>query len=351
MPDIPFIIDSHLDIGWNASFGRDFYEEIKSSRERVNDGAIYGERLVSLPDLLDSPVRLVIGTIFTLPKRAISVVGEGHSFSNAEEAHTQGMWQIDFYNRVAREQPHVNLIRNRIELNAHLKEINEGTQKLGIMISIEGADPIRQPDELQQWVDKGLRLIGPAWKSNRYCGGTGEPGTLTPLGVELLAEMQRLGVILDVSHMAEESFYNALDAYSGVTIASHSNCRHIINTDRQLSDDMIRCLLERDTVIGVVLYDSFLVAKEEGRKATLEDVVRHISHICELAGHTRAIGLGTDWDGGFGAESIPEPLKSLNDLPLVGEELLKHGFNDNDIRNFYHANWLRVFEKGLAQFD
>lgn len=163
--------------------------------------------------------------------------------------------------------------------------------------------------------------------------------------------MQRLGVILDISHMAEESFYNALDVYSGVTIASHANCRSIVNTDRQLSDDMIRRLLERDAVIGVVLYDRFLVAKEEGRKATLEDVVRHISHICELAGHTRAIGFGTDWDGGFGAESIPEPLKGLNDLPLVGEALLKHGFSDEDIRNFYHANWLRVLEKGLAHFD
>ena len=228
--------------------------------------------------------------------------------------------------------------------------IGAGTNQIGVIISMEGADPITRPDELREWVAQGLRLVGPAWKSTLYCGGTGEPGPLTPSGYELLAEMQRLGVILDVSHMAEASFYNALDAYQGTIIASHSNCRHFVNTDRQLSDDMLRRLTERDGVIGVVLYDNFLRPREEQRKSTLGDVIRHISRICEISGNTQAVALGTDWDGGFGGESIPAPLTSLNDLPLLGEALLKHGWHEDDVHNLFYANWLRVVRRGLANF-
>jgi membrane dipeptidase len=344
-----YVVDSHEDIAWNVSLGRDFLEPAISWRERVNDGHKFGERSVTLPDLLASPVRLVIGTIFVLPARAASMF-EGVNYANSEEAYQQGLDQLRFYTRLAHEDDRVSLIRTQADLNAHLSAVEAGVNKLGIIISMEGADPIRHPTELQEWVDEGLRLIGPSWRSTRYGGGTGEPGPVTPLGYELLAEMQRLGVILDVSHMAEETFYNALDAYRGPIIASHSNCRHFVNTDRQLSDDMLRRLIEREGVIGVVLYDKFLVPPEEGRKSTLEDAVRHMSRICDLAGHTRAVAIGTDWDGGFGAESIPAPLRGLSDLPLLAEALLRHGFSEDDVRNIFHGNWVRALRRGLAAF-
>ena len=344
-----YVVDSHEDIAWNVSLGRDFLEPAASWRERVNDGHKFGERTVTLPDLLASPVRLVVGTIFVLPARAASMF-EGVNYSTAEEAYRQGLDQLRFYTRLAHEDDRVTLIRTQADLEAHLSAVEAGVNRLGIIISMEGADPIRQPAELQEWVEEGLRLIGPSWRSTRYGGGTGEPGPLTPLGYKLLAEMQRLGVILDVSHMAEETFYNALDAYHGPIIASHSNCRHLVSTDRQLSDDMLRRLIEREGVIGVVLYDKFLVPPEEGRKSTLDDAVRHMSRICELAGHTRAVAIGTDWDGGFGAESIPAPLTGLSDLPLLAETLLRHGFNEADVRNIFYANWVRALRGGLALF-
>ncbi len=342
-----YIVDSHQDIAWNITLGRDFLEPAASWRARVNDGEKFGERLVSLPDLLASRVRLVIGTIFVLPARAASQF-EGVNYTNQQEAHQQGMEQLQFYTRLAQENEKVTLIHNQAELDAHLTEVESGVDKLGIIISMEGADPITEPAELGQWVEQGLRLIGPAWKSTAYCGGTGEPGPLTPAGYKLLAEMQRLGVILDVSHMAEETFYNSLDAYRGSIIASHSNCRYYVNTDRQLSDNMLRRLIERDGVIGVVLFDRFLVPSTENRKPNLDDAVRHISRICELAGHTRAVAIGTDWDGGFGSESIPAPLTGLNDLPMLGETLLQHGFKDEDVRNIFYANWVRALRKGLS---
>jgi membrane dipeptidase len=341
-----YVVDSHLDIAWNASLGRDFLEPSASWRESVNDGARFGERLISLPDLLASKHRLIIGTIFVLPNRAASM-WEGVNYSTPEEAHEQGMWQLHFYTELAKTNPNVTLIRSRPELVNYLEEINDGAQKLGIIISMEGADPITQPSELKRWFDEGLRLIGPSWKATRYGGGTGEPGPLTSEGWQLLAEMQKLGVILDVSHMAEETFYNALDAYKSTIIASHSNCRHFVNTDRQLSDDMIRRLVEREAVIGVVLYDNFLVPKSEGRKATLEDVVRQMSRIAELAGSTDNIAIGTDWDGGFGGESIPAPLTGVSDMFLLGEALLKHNFSEADVRKILYGNWTRILLKAL----
>ena len=344
-----YIVDSHQDIAWNAGLGRDFLEPAASWRARVNDGAKYGERLVTLPDLLASQVRVVIGTIFVLPARAASMFeAMTPTYSNDEEARQIGFDQLEFYNRLAEEDDRVVMIRTLADLETHISNLELGIKQLGIIASMEGADPIVHPSELAEWVEKGLRLIGPAWKSTRYCGGTGEPGPLTPLGYELLAEMEKQGVILDLSHMAEESFYNSLDAYHGPVIASHSNCRHYVNTDRQLSDDMISRLVERDGVIGTVLYNGFLTG--HGRKAGLEDVIRHMSRIAEIAGHTRSVAIGTDWDGGFGAESIPTPLTGLNDLPLLAEALLKHGFSEEDVRDIFHGNWVRVLKRGLSAF-
>ncbi len=351
-----FIVDSHLDIAWNAGLGRDFREPVAVTNQREMGAASLGTRVISLPDLLKSRVRVVFATIFVLPARAASQ-WEGPSFHNAEEAYRQGQAQLDYYLGLAAEDPRIALLCNWAELNQFLAEINQSDgklEKLGIVLTMEGADPIRQPSELARWVEKGLRLLGPAWKSNQYCGGTGEPGPLTGPGYRLLEEMHRLKMILDVSHMAEETFNNALDTWPGQLIASHSNCRHFVPTDRQLSDPMIRRLTGREAVIGVVPYDNFLIPPagepQVYRKPVVEDWVAHLSHICEIAGNTTQVALGTDWDGGFGADKIPFPLKGPADLPLLGEALLRHGFNETDVQQIFYGNWIRVLEQGLRNF-
>ena len=346
-----YMVDSHEDIAWNViALGRDFTVRVSEWQEEASLTAKAGQRLLSIADLLEAQVRLIIGTIFVLPEKAArSNWNEGLiHYRNEAEAYAQGQEQLDYYHALAARDERVQLIQSAAELDNFIASMDSQPAKLGLIISMEGADPITEPEQLLQWVGRGLRLIGPAWKGTRYCGGTGEPGPLTPAGHKLLAEMERLGVILDVSHMAEESFYQSLEAYKGTVIASHSNCRHYVNTDRQLSDDMIKQLLARDAVIGTVLYNRFLTG---GTEANLGDVIKHMSHICELAGHTRSIAIGSDYDGGFGVETIPQPMQKVGDLYMLAEALMQHGFSEADVNNIFHANWVRILRQGLVKIQ
>jgi membrane dipeptidase len=190
-----------------------------------------------------------------------------------------------------------------------------------------------------------LRAVGLAWKRTRYAGGTGMPGPLTSDGVELVRELDRFGIIHDTSHLAEQSFWQLLEITSGPVMASHSNCRLIVPTDRQLSDDMIRAIVDRGGVIGINFFDRFLLPPEQygKRRATLADMVMHIRHICELAGNARHVGLGTDMDGGLGRDQIPIEIKTSADLPRVADALATAGFAKADITAIMGGNWLRFF--------
>jgi membrane dipeptidase len=196
-----------------------------------------------------------------------------------------------------------------------------------------------------------VRIVGTAWGGTRYSGGTNAPGPLTPDGRDLMAELDRQGIALDTSHMAEESFWQALRLFNGPVIASHSNCRRIVPTDRQLTDEMIRAIVDRDGVVGVVLYNRFLDGTwpADGRKADvrLEAVVRHIDHICELARDARHVGIGSDMDGGFGVEGIPAELDSSADLPLIGQALVSAGWSTAEAQGVLGGNWLRWLETTL----
>ena len=224
---------------------------------------------------------------------------------------------------------------------------------VGMLLLMENADPISKPTELYEWVNGGLRIVGPAWRGSRYAGGTGEPGPLTALGRGLLGEMQRLGVILDISHLAEESFWQALDLFTGPVIASHANCRVFTPTDRHLSDEMIRALIARDAVIGTVLANKFLdPAWAPGAPLPLNVVIRHIDHICELAGDATHCALGSDFDGGFGAESTPDGFDSVADLSKIADTLSAHGYTSADIESIMGGAWLRLLRRSLpAEFE
>jgi membrane dipeptidase len=215
---------------------------------------------------------------------------------------------------------------------------------------MEGADPISKPTELYEWFNGGLRIVGLAWHGTRYAGGTGAPGPLTPLGRALLDEMARLGVILDVSHLAEESFHQALDRFSGTVIASHSNCRVYTPTDRHLSDAMIQAIAARDGVIGTVLANPFLdpnARADRSLRVTLDAVVRHTDHICQLTGSAAHCAIGSDFDGGFGVESTPVELDSVADLGRIGDALSHAGYTAADVAAIMGDNWLRLLRRAL----
>jgi membrane dipeptidase len=185
-----------------------------------------------------------------------------------------------------------------------------------------------------------------------YGHGTGAPGGLTAKGRELVKSMERVGMILDVTHLADEAFWEALDLYHGPVMASHHNCRSLVPGDRQLTDEQIRCLIERDAVIGAafdawMLYPGWVLDQTSNSVVSLEAVVDHIDHVCQLAGNARHSAIGTDLDGGFGTEQSPHDLDTIADLQKIPNLLRKRGYGESDIEAVMHGNWIRFFHKAL----
>jgi membrane dipeptidase len=227
---------------------------------------------------------------------------------------------------------------------------------VGLVMLMEGAEGVRQPGELDEWWEAGVRIIGPAWAGTRYCGGTHEPGPLTREGYALLDGMASLGFALDLSHMDEEAALQALDVYPGTILASHSNAVALlkgVETNRHLSQRLIRGLIERDGMIGVVPLNGFLVPgwkPRDGREAvSLELVTAQIDHICQIAGDARHVGLGTDFDGGYGVQSVPAEIDTIADLQKIVPLLFQKGYTQEDIAAILGGNWLDRLRRILPE--
>jgi len=250
----PLIIDAHLDLAYNVQrFGRDYRRAARVTRAR-EDGTetvkIAGECTVGFPDMLRGRVGLAFATIFVEPaSRRFS--GDGHGYRDAAEAHALGMAQLDWYRRIAEEDEHIMLVTDRRSLDDLLsdwglaaapKRPANHRKRLGLIPLMEGADPILEPKELERWYERGLRLVGPAWDTTRYAGGTWQKGRITRLGRELFDMMARLDVVLDVSHLSHESLYEALDCFEGKhLVATHCNAARFVPNvaGRHLPDDAI----------------------------------------------------------------------------------------------------------------
>jgi membrane dipeptidase len=164
--------------------------------------------------------------------------------------------------------------------------------------------------------------------------------------------MDELGMILDVSHLTDESFHEALDRFQGPMLASHSNCRALVPGDRQLDDAMIGRMIERDGVIGAVmdawmLQPNWVRGETTNEHLTLEAVADQIDYVCQLAGNSRHAAIGTDLDGGYGIEQTPNDLDTVADVQKIPELLRKRGYEEADIAAVMHGNWLRLLERGL----
>lgn len=346
------IVDAHEDIAYNAfALNRDVHRSAYESRVLDDARSAQGETLpqgpatVGLPDFLQGNVRVIFGTVYVSPQGADNAQ---HSYSTPQEAELQAQEQLAFYALLAAD-PRISLITSRADLD---RVVNSPMPQLGIVILMEGADPIVHPSDVPKWFDAGVRLVGPAWSQTRYSGGTGKPGPLTDLGRQLMPALSRTGIILDTSHLAEESFFEALDLFEGTVVASHSNVRALVPTDRQLSDQMIRALVARDGVIGAVFYNAFLKkgwSQQSGTKndVTFLTVIDHIKHIADIAGDARHSGIGTDFDGGFGLEATPKEVDTVADLQKFSDYLSAANFSDTDIANIMGGNWLRILNRAL----
>jgi membrane dipeptidase len=210
---------------------------------------------------------------------------------------------------------------------------------------------------LEEWFERGVRIIGPSWTGTRFAGGTDEPGPLTSSGRNLLEAMADTGMILDLSHMAEEATLQALDQYEGVIIASHSNVRSLLpgieKPDRQLTEVAIDRIVERGGVIGIVPYNKFLLGEwrpgDPRELVTLNHVVAQIDHICQRVGSSAHVGIGTDFDGGFGLDKVPAELDSIADLGLIGDALGARGYSQEDVERILGKNWLSILRRALPE--
>lgn len=341
--DMRYVIDGHQDLAYNAiELARDLTGSVAAIRMREGLVPAHGEgtATVSLPALREAEVRVVFATVFTHPASS-PTISPNPGYHSAEEAFQFANRQFDYYHAL-QEHGEVSLIADQPGLDAVLAG---GSQRPGFCLLMEGADPLRTPADLAYFAARGLRIVGIAWKQTRFAGGTGAPGPLTAAGRELLREMDRLGIALDVSHLAEEAFWQALSCFHGRIIASHSNCRALVPGDRQLSDEMIRAIAERDGVIGLVLYNRFIKpgwSAENGKDAvSYADLLRHADHMADLVG-TRHIALGTDLDGGLGREDIPREIDTVVDLPRFADALALAGYSETAIDGILYSNWLRV---------
>lgn len=359
------VVDSHEDLACKMiECGRDYTLSVTETRAREmgTDIPIHdGTALLGWPEWVAGRVGVIFTTLFAAPFRRRT--GWARELLYADEAQANRLYweQVEIYRRLFDEhEDKFAPVRTQADLEAVLATW-EGAPPLaprvGLVMLMEGADAVRDPDELPEWYEAGVRILGPAWVGTRYAGGTHEPGGFSRDGFALMEVMAELGMILDTTHLAEQAAKEALDRYEGVLIASHSNARALIpqsdRPDRHLSDDVIRGLAERQGVIGIVPYNLFLKdgwTPSDGRLGvTIDHVVAHIDHICQLVGSAAHVGLGSDFDGGFGLEKIPEGLDSVADLRLIGEALRERGFSPADVEAVLGGNWLRILRQAIPE--
>jgi membrane dipeptidase len=357
------IVDAHLDLAWNAvQGGRDLRLAAYTLRAQENGltGPGRGQGTVSLPELRRGRVALSFATVLA---RCTGNVQAGIDYASIAQAYANGQSHIAYY-RALEAEGQVRLIESLPVLNQHLAEWeawdtaheadSDEAPPLGLLISMESADPIMFPEQLEEWHAAGLRVIGPAhYGPGRYAGGTGTENGLSPIGPALLKEMERLRIILDLTHLSDEAFWEALDKYDGPVLASHNNCRALVPHQRQFSDEQLTAIIERDGVIGAVcdvwmLDPRWSAGKTTNATTSLDAVVDHMDYICQLAGNAHHAAIGSDLDGGFGREESPHDLDTIADLQQIADRLALRGYAAADIAAIMHGNWLRLLRRVWA---
>jgi membrane dipeptidase len=349
------IIDSHQDLAWNMlAFGRDYTLSAEETRRREQGSLapqVNGDTLLGWPDYQRGQVAIVFSTLFTAPARAKLGDWDTLTYETYDQARQQSWAQLDAYHRLVGEHPDLfRLLQTQSDLQAilqHWQRTDTNEHPVGLVVLMENAEGVRQPAELEEWWLRGVRIIGPAWSGTRFCGGTRQPGPLTQDGHTLLDRMQAIGFTLDLSHMDETAALQALDHYQGPIIASHANALALLkdsHSNRHLSDAVIQGLIARGGTIGIVPANNFLRPgwKESGGRASvsLEHVAAQIDYICQIAGSARHAGLGSDFDGGFGLQSVPGDIDTIADLQKLAPFLASKGYSSADISAILGGNWL-----------
>jgi membrane dipeptidase len=351
-----FIIDAHLDLAMNAmEWNRDLRLSVTGINDRekgLKDKPDRGSATVSLPELRKGNVGLVVATQIA---RFVEPGSWLPGWNSPEQAWAQTQAQLAWYKAMEDDGEMVQVndlqsLENHIELWKNGSAINK---PIGYILSLEGADSIVTLKHLECAYEYGLRAVGPAhYGPGRYAQGTDATGTMGEKGLGLLKEMERLNIILDATHLCDDSFWEAMDNFNGHVWASHSNCRVLVNHNRQFSDEQLKELIGRGAVIGAPMDAWMMVpgwvrggSTPKGTNCNLEVMIDHIDHICQLAGNALHIGIGSDLDGAFGREQCPYDLETIADEQKIPTLLKDRGYSDADIENIMHSNWLRFLRK------
>ncbi len=351
------IVDSHQDLAWNMlTFNRDYTRSVEDTR-RLEAGSQIpihnGDSLLGWPEYQLGQVAVIFATLFAAPVRHKLGEWDTLTYDDSNQAFISYQAQLDAYHRLVEDHPDkfqlVQTLQDLDNVVTSWEQVNDGDHPVGLVILMEGAEGVREPAELEDWWGQGVRLIGPAWAGTRFCGGTREPGPLTSEGYALLEGMSELGFTLDLTHMDEQAVLQALDVYAGSLVATHSNPHALLKdaeTNRFLSDRVLQGLIERDGIVGLPPFNKFLRwdwTSSDGREMiSLELLVDHIDYICQLAGDSLHVGIGSDFDGGFGWQSVPFEVDSIADLQKLVPLLEKRGYTESDISAIMAENWLSL---------
>lgn len=352
-----FIIDAHLDLSMNAmEWNRDLRQPLSAINDceaGLTDKPDRGNATVSLPELRKGNIGLVVATQIA---RYVAPGNPLPGWHSPEQAWAQTQGQLAWYKAMeeAGEMVQVNDLQS---LEKHIALWQDGTsaqnKPIGYILSLEGADSIVTIKHLERAYNYGLRAVGAAhYGPGRYAQGTDATGFMGSKGHELLREMERLNIILDATHLCDDSFWEALGRFNGHVWASHNNCRALVNHNRQFSDEQIKALVDRGAVIGAPL-DAWMMAPgwergvstPKGMNCNLGVMIDHMDHICQIAGNALHIGIGSDLDGAFGTEQCPYDLVTIADEQKIPSLLKKRGYSEPDIENIMHGNWLRFLRK------
>jgi len=359
-----FIVDAHLDLAMNAmEWNRDLQQSIQQIRERekgMTDNPDRGNSTVCLPELRKGNIGLVVATqIARYVDHENPFIIEGRvlpGWHSPEQAWAQTQAQLAWY-KTMEEQGEMTQIKDLRSLDIHLDVWNDdGSNEhkpIGYILSLEGADSLITLQHLETAYEYGLRAVGPAhYGPGRYANGTDATGKMNTDGLALLKKMEELNIILDATHLCDDAFWQAMDNFYGHVWASHNNCRALVDHNRQFSDEMIKVLIERGAVIGAA-FDAWMIvpgwvrrkSMPKEMKCNIEKVIDHIDHICQIAGNTLHVGIGSDLDGGYGKEQCPYDLETIADLQNIPSLLSKRGYSNGDIENMMYKNWINFLRR------
>ncbi len=340
------IFDAHLDLSMNAmEWNRDLripLEELNSREKGMTDKPDRAKATVSFPEMNKGNIGLCVGTLIARYVKPGSAIPGWYS---QEQAWSQVQGQVSWYKSMEKVG-FLKQLKTAQSVRKQLEKWHPDQTEIGYVLSLEGADSIVDLEHLETLHQQGLRAIGMShYGPGVYAFGTDSEGDLPEEGKSLIKKIDELGIILDATHLSDKCFYQALESFEGAVWASHHLCRSITPHNRQLSDDMIRLLLERDAKIGMAL-DAWMIVPNwvrgqstpKSAEVNIDKVIDHMKHIANIAGSTKDIMIGSDLDGAFGTEQTPQEIKTIANLQDFIPAMQKRGFSETEIEGIMWKN-------------